>query len=221
MPDAATFLDKLTKKQLIIAVTALALDKGVDLATGGALNKMTKKVLLGVGSRLIYGPVRSIGGTGAGMTRLAFRNPYIAGATVIYVGYHERERIRALLEQGYDIIEERLPPAVEAFGERADPVLTQAAQMTTTAYPTGPGIQAPPFVSKLLTKRKPSKFNQAIKAGMSAVKKSTSYGGKGKIKPAKKAFSVVVKLAAAKKKKKKAPKSGIRRRIWNAMKGLR
>jgi len=32
---------------------------------------------------------------------------------------------------------------------------------------------------------------------------------------------VVVKLAAAKKKKKKAPKSGIRRKIWNAMKGLR
>jgi len=53
------------------------------------------------------------------------------------------------------------------------------------------------------------------------VKKSTSYGGKGKISPAKKVFSMVTKLASAKKKKKKAPKSGIRRKIWNAMKGLR
>jgi len=56
---------------------------------------------------------------------------------------------------------------------------------------------------------------------MKAIKKSTSYGKKGTIRPAKKAFALVTKLASAKKKKKKAPKSGIRRRIWNAMKGLR
>jgi len=43
--DLGAYLDRLTKKQLIIAVTALALDKGVDLATGGALNKMTKKAV--------------------------------------------------------------------------------------------------------------------------------------------------------------------------------
>jgi hypothetical protein len=71
------------------------------------------------------------------------------------------------------------------------------------------------------TRRRPSSFNKAVKAGMAAVKKSTSYGKKGTISPAKKAFSVVVKLASAKLKKKKAPKSGIRRKIWNAMKGLR
>jgi hypothetical protein len=56
---------------------------------------------------------------------------------------------------------------------------------------------------------------------MLAVKKSPSYGKRGVIKPAKKAFALVTKLASAKKRKKKAPKSGIRRRIWNAMKGLR
>jgi len=69
------------------------------------------------------------------------------------------------------------------------------------------------------TKKRPSKFNQAVKAGMAVVKKSTSYGKKGTIKPAKKAFTVVTKLASAKKKKKKAPKSGIKRKIWNAMRG--
>ena len=213
MPKLASYLDKLTKKQLIIAVTALALDKGVDIATGGALNKMSKKVLLGVGSRLLYGPVRSIGGTGVGMTRLAFRNPYIAGATILYVGYHERERIKQLLDQGYDIVEERLP---------------------TPSLPPSPAIERPasgiPGVTDIITSigmpgisrpRRPSSFNKAVSAGMKALKKDKSYGGKGVIKPAKKAFSVVVKLASAKKKKKKAPKSGIRRKIWNAMKGLR
>jgi len=83
---------------------------------------------------------------------------------------------------------------------------------------TLPGVLPETFLGK---KRRPSAFNKAVSAGMSAVKKSTSYGGKGKIKPAKRAFSVVVKLASAKKMKKKAPKSGIRRKIWNAMKGLR
>jgi len=70
-----------------------------------------------------------------------------------------------------------------------------------------------------IRKKRSSKFNLAVKAGMAAVKKSTSYGKKGTIKPAKKAFSVVVKLASAKSKKRKAPKSGIKRAIWNAMRG--
>jgi hypothetical protein len=66
-------------------------------------------------------------------------------------------------------------------------------------------------------KRAVSSFNKAVSKGMNVVKKAKTYGGKGKIKPAKKAFSMVVKLASAKKKKKKAPKRGIRRSIWNAM----
>jgi len=91
----------------------------------------------------------------------------------------------------------------------------------TFPIPSLPQGRRFPIPSLPRPKRKPSSFNRAVKAGMLAVKKSTSYGGKGVIKPAKKAFSVVVKLASAKKKKKKAPKSGIRRLIWNAMKGLR
>lgn len=153
-----------------------------------------------------------------GTARLvAMRHPYVAGAAVIYVAVTEREKIRTLLDQGYDVIE----PGVTAIRERVDPILEEAAQMTTTAYPTGPGISALPFTLPVFKKRAPSAFNKAVSAGMKAIKKSTSYGGKGKIKPAKKAFSVVVKLASAKKKKKKAPKKGIRRLIWNAMKGLR
>ena len=203
-----------TKKELEIMVTALAADAGLDFLTGGKLNKYKRKAAIAV-YRSVVRPVAtraaipaavSVARAGLGASRILMTNPYILGATAVYVGYQERDRIRALLKQGYEIVQEQAPP-----------ILEEAAEITTIPYPTGPGIRADSFVRK----RKPSTFNKAIKAGMIAVKKDKSYGGKGRIKPAKKAFSVVVKLASAKKKKKKAPKSGIRRRIWHAMKGLR
>ena len=149
-----------------------------------------------------------------GTARLvAMRHPYVAGAAILYVAITEREKIRTLLEQGYDIVE----PAVEPLLELTAPGRQELFEtMGPRPAPFIPGV-----IEQFRPKRKPSAFNKAVSAGMKAIKKSTSYGKRGTIKPAKKAFSVVVKLAAAKKKKKKAPKSGIRRRIWNAMKGLR
>jgi len=155
-----------------------------------------------------------------GTARLvAMRHPYVAGAAVIYVGITEREKIRTLLEQGYDVIEPAVQPVAQFLREE---VFTEEhLQAGRERGVIGPPAFLDPLRERVLGKRKPSMFNKAVSQGMRVVKKSTSYGGKGKIKPAKKAFSVVVKLAAAKKKKKKAPKSGIRRKIWNAMKGLR
>jgi len=145
---------------------------------------------------------------------VALRHPYIAAAVITYEVVKNREQIGQLLNEGWQVIE----PTVT-------PILEEAARLTTTAYPQGPGISAAPFLPAVIEqfrpKRKASAFNKAVSQGMRVVKKDKAYGGKGRISPAKKAFSVVVKLAAAKKKKKKAPKSGIRRRIWNAMKGLR
>jgi len=63
-------------------------------------------------------------------------------------------------------------------------------------------------------------FNKAIKKGMSIVKGSTSYGKKGTINNAKKAFSAVTKAASAARKKKKAPKTGIARKIYLGIKGI-
>jgi hypothetical protein len=201
-----------TKAELMGAVGILLVDQAIDVATFGRLNALKGKAFVRVALPLVMRGVPVMGRAGVG-TAGRLGGTYITAGAAIVVGIHERERIKQLLDQGYDII--------EPIGRAATPILEEAAQITTTAFPTGPGIQAPPFVSGLITKkRKPSQFNKAIKAGMIAVRKSTSYGGKGKIKPAKKAFSVVVKLASAKKKKKKAPKKGIRRLIWNAMKGL-
>ncbi len=213
MESLDSYLERLTRKQLEQAVAVLALDKGVDLVTGGRLNKLTKKVLLATAKRLVPLAGRagvSVAGTALGMGRLAMLNPYVLGGTAIYVGYQERERIKQLLDQGYEFVEERLPTPSLPSPSVPSPVIPGVSEIIM-----GVGT---PGISR---RKRPSKFNTAVKQGMAAIRKDKTYGGKGQIKPSKKAFSVVTKLAAAKKKKKKAPTSGIRRRIWNAMKGLR
>jgi len=206
-----------TKEELLTGAVVVGFgEKIIDLITGGKLAKAESKVLWSIIKKA--GPAVgragiSVGGATFGASRLLMTNPYILGATAIYVGVTERERIKQLLDQGYEIIREE--------GAGFAPERIQQAREVGT-------IQQPAFMEPLrerfleaIKKRRPSAFNKAVSAGMKAVKKSTSYGGKGKISPAKKAFALVTKLASAKKKKKKAPKSGIRRRIWNAMKGLR
>ena len=194
-----------------------------DLLVGGKITGLTKRALVGVltpaakfvGRAALRQPVAM-----AGTARIiAMRHPVATGLAVAYVAYTEREKIQALLEQGYEIIEERAPRPSGIPG--VEEIITGGGMAPVFPIPALPQGRRFPIPSLPRPKRKPSPFNRAVSAGMKAIKKSTSYGKKGEIKPAKKAFSVVVKLAAAKKKKKKAPKSGIRRRIWNAMKGLR
>jgi len=198
------------KNELLTIIGLQLADKAMDIATYGQVSKLQGKALARVVAPLLTKAIPSIARTGFGASRLLMSNPYVAVPTAIYVGYQERERIKQLLDQGYEIVEERVPP-----------ILEEAARLTEGMGGLRPA-PLPKFLEEFRPKpRKASSFNKAVSAGMKAVKTSTSYGGKGVIKPAKKAFSVVVKLAAAKKKKKKAPKSGLRRRIWNAMKGLR
>ena len=166
----------------------------------------------------------SVAGSALGASRILMANPYILGGTALYVGYHERDKIRSLLEQGYEIIEERLPtPAPPSIPDVRPTLPGLSEPITVSGLARQPVSEyfAPQLQALVKRPRKPSAFNRAVSAGMKAVKSSPRYGGKGKIRPAKKVFAMVTKLAAAKKKKKKAPKSGIRRRIWNAMKGLR
>jgi hypothetical protein len=69
-------------------------------------------------------------------------------------------------------------------------------------------------------KRSKSKFNKMVSAGMKTLKASTSYGKKGTINNAKKAFSAVTKAASAVTKGKKLPKSGIKRRLMTALRRI-
>jgi len=227
-----SYLDRLTRKQLEHAVAVLALDKGVDLVTGGRLNKLTKKVLLATAKRLVPFAGRaalSVGGAAVGASRILMTNPYVLGATAVYVGYQERERIKQLLDQGYEFVEERIPTPSLPTSPRPSIPGVEEILVGGQMIPKPPFIPSPPRLTKrerdfavgLRRTRKPSSFNKAVSAGMKVVKRAKRYGGKGKIKPAKSVFAMVTRLASAKKKKKKAPKSGIRRSIWNAMKGLR
>jgi len=208
-----------TNTELKIIIGGMLADQVIDVATFGALSRLKGKALQRVavpllkrgavaGARLAPSIART-----AGM--VALRHPYIAAGAAIVVGIHEREKIRTLLEQGYDIIEERLPtPSLPSL---PGPSIPGVEEIITSGMLPGVSVIPPAFGRP----RRPSAFNRAVSAGMKAIKKSTSYGKKGTIRPAKKAFALVTKLASAKKKKKKAPKKGIRRRIWNAMKGLR
>jgi len=203
-----------TKAELMGAVGILLVDQAIDVATFGRLSKLKGKAFVKVALPLVRKTATraapSVARAAFGASRLLMSNPYILGATAIYVGVTEREKIKQLLDQGYEIVKEEVAPPVSQFLQ--EEVFTPEAAVRAREV----GTIGSPFRA-----RRPSSFNKAVSAGMRVVKKSTSYGKKGTISPAKKAFSVVVKLASAKLKKKKAPKSGIRRRIWNAMKGLR
>jgi hypothetical protein len=97
-------LPDFTKKQLEVIVAALALDKGLDLATGGWVNKQTKKVLLATAKRLAS-PVGRIGASvGGAVGRSAIgavaplaMNPYVAG-TALGLGALQTPQGQALLD---------------------------------------------------------------------------------------------------------------------------
>ena len=217
-------------KLLTGAVIVGAGEKIVDLLTRGKVTQAEGRILAAIFKKAIPMAGRAVVGAvpqALGTARLiAMRHPYVAAGAAIYVGVTEREKIRALLEQGYDIIEERLPTP----SPPPSPGIPGVEEIITGGISARPATEffgAPKIpkgfdpMTMMRRPRKPSAFNKAVKQGMLAVKKSTSYGKRGVIKPAKKAFALVTKLASAKKKKKKAPKNGIRRKIWMAMKGLR
>jgi hypothetical protein len=69
-------------------------------------------------------------------------------------------------------------------------------------------------------KRSRSKFNKAVSAGMSAVRASTSYGKKGQINNAKRAFSAVTKVASKVNRGKKVSAKGVTGTIARAVRRI-
>ena len=186
-----------TKRELEIMVSAFALDKGLDFLTGGKLNKYSRKAAVKIVKTTLPIALRVAGSVGASTARAAVplaTNPFLAG-TAIGLGALQTE-------QGQDLL-----AAAEERG-RMDRIRFEQA---LTDLEIG--------VGKTKTKVK-SKFNKSIAKGMSVVKASTSYGKKGSISNAKKAFSVVTKTASAVKKTGKVAKSGIKRKIGLAIRSI-
>ena len=65
-----------------------------------------------------------------------------------------------------------------------------------------------------------SKFNKAVSAGMKAVRSSTSYGKKGTINNAKRAFSAVTKVASKVNRGKKVSRKGVTGTIARAVRRI-
>ena len=186
-----------TKRELEIMVSAFALDKGLDFLTGGKLNKYSRKAAVKIVKTTLPIALRVAGSVGASTARAAVplaTNPFIAG-TALGLGALQTEPGQQLLA------------AAEERG-RMDRIRFEQA---LTDLEVG--------VGKTKTKVK-SKFNKSIAKGMSVVKASTSYGKKGTISNAKKAFSVVTKTASAVKKTGKVAKSGIKRKIGLAIRSI-
>ena len=126
---------------------------------------------------------------------IALRHPILTGGAVVYYAYQNRDEIGDLVEQGYEVLQE-------------------VADISRAK------IKEEGFIRPLKKVRRMTKFNSAVKKGMAIVKGSTSYGKKGTINNAKKAFAAVTKVASAASKKKKMAKKGIARKIYMGIKGL-
>jgi len=194
-----------TKRELEILVSALAVDAGLDFLSGGALNKYKRKAAVQlyksvlrpgvIGALRLSAPV--VGSVAGSAVRAAIplaTNPYIAG-TALGLG--------ALQTQpGQDLL---------AAAAQSGADTRRALDMKLF------NIQA---LGEDKVKRTKSKFNKAISKGMKVVKSSTSYGVKGVISTPRTAFKSVVSVASGINKGRKAPKSGIRRKIYTAIKSI-
>ena len=137
----------------------------------------------------------------------------VAAAALGATAFANRRRIADAAGNIY----EEVAPVAQQFGQG---VVERAMDPQTFVLPEGPqraeelGFRLP---SSRPRRKVASKFNQAVSKGMKIVKDSTSFGKKGVINNAKKAFSTVTKVASGVSKGRKAPKNGIRRKLHTAI----
>ena len=203
-----------------LAQKALALVVGIDIIEGRSLVGRAGRKALDTAARAI---IRS-GPAAVGITRTVAP---VAGRAALGVaaapGVVPAVASIAAFEAYQRGLLDPVGQALQFSAMEAQRSLTQpAGEFTTGALGLdGRGPIVGPIVGAVkAVKRAPSKFSKSIKAGMSAVKMSTSYGGKGKINNAKKAFTAVTKTASKINKGGKVPKSGITRKIGLAVKRI-
>ena len=140
--------------------------------------------------------------------RAAAASPVGRAALAGYTAAQLREELNA---RDRMVAEQEFGPtagALTAIAQRVQPLPVPLAQATVAGMELG----------KKTRKKATSKFNKAVSAGMKAAKASTSYGRKGTINNAKKAFTAVTKTASRINKGGKVAKKGIQRKIGLAIK---
>ena len=108
--------------------------------------------------------------------------------------------------------------AQEQFGSLATTGLEAVQRLQPLPIPLAQATVAGLELGKKTRKKTVSKFSKSIKAGMAAAKASSSYGKKGTINNAKKAFTAVTKTASRINKGGKVAKKGALRKIGLAIK---
>ena len=129
---------------------------------------------------------------------IAMRHPVLTAGAIIYVN---REQAAELLREGYDVVSSGISRGFEELDPRED----QFQGLDVGPAPTAP------------KKRKVSKYNRAVAAGMKAAKASTSYGKKGTLSSPKKAFAAVNKITSRLFAKKKVSNTGGKGHIARAV----
>ena len=191
------------KKALATVLGAEIIRPGTTgVAARKALVSGTKAILAGT---LRYAPVAARTGlrTGIGVGRLAAgispQGLALLGGLTVAEAYQ-----RGLLDEPIDRGQEVFADTIAEGIERTRPFMPDTV-------PEGfQGFRRP--------KKRTTKHNRAVKAGMAAVKKSKFGGKKGTISNAKTTFGTVNKTISMLKKGKKAPKSGIKGTIAKSVK---
>ena len=171
-----------------------------------------RKAAPAIGRALIrYGPTVAITAARVTPTPLAAA---VTGAAIVA----NRERITDAAGNVY----ERVAPAAQQYAagvaERALDPESYSVQGPSPQTMQLERLGIIPSRPSAVRKKARSKFNAAVKKGMEIVKGSTSYGKKGTINNAKKAFTAVTKTASKINKGAKVAKSGITRKIGLAVK---
>ena len=169
-------------------------------------------------ARVTAATLPRIGGTALRVGKtIALRHPVLTAGAVAYYTIKNRDEIEDIIREGYEVVSDiELPGAQRRREFVSDP--TGFATDIFEGRPLVRPIGAP--IPGMKPVRRKTKFNKAVSAGMKAVKASTSYGKKGTINNAKKAFTAVTKTASRINKGAKVAKSGITRKIGLAVKRI-
>jgi hypothetical protein len=203
-----------------LAEKALAVVLGIETIAGKGPTGRAGRAALRAGARAIIAgaPVAGRVATGTVLptaARLAAANPVGTGLG-LGLGFTQTPTGQALLESAAERGAADRVRAQQLFDEFVFRNFTRPAEMA------GDIVTSPTFVGQVKTKakKKVSKYSKAVKAGMSAVKKS-KFGGKvGTISNAKSTFSTVNKVASAVNKGKKVSTKGIRGTIARAVRKI-
>ena len=175
--------------------------------TKAALKRAAPAIARGI---IRYGPTVAV--TAARVTPTP-----LAAAAVGAAAVQNRELIRDVAGNVF----ERVQPGVQAYGEGVMERLRDPEQLLPVDTGQGAGIERLFGLPSGKPRRKiASKFNKAVKAGMAAVKNSTSYGKKGTINNARKAFSAVTKVTSKVNRGAKVAAKGVTGTIARAVRKI-